>query len=79
MRISEAVGLTWDEWSDGIRATVSDDGYVFLMISAEDEKGGKDRIYPVAPEFAEMLLSVPKDQRTGYVFNLPQKGGKASV
>jgi integrase len=69
-----AIGLTWDEWSEGIRVQISGDGYVFLIIAAEDEKGGKDRVYPVAPEFAEMLLAVPESQRSGFVFNLPQKG-----
>ena len=79
LRVSEAVNLTWDEWADGIRVTVSGD-YVFLKISVEDEKGGKDRVYPVAPEFAEMLQAIPEDQRTGFVFDLPQSGGKrASV
>ena len=74
LRLSEAIGLTWDEWSEGIRVQISGDGYVFLIIAAEDEKGGKDRVYPVAPEFAEMLLAVPESQRSGFVFDLPQKG-----
>ena len=79
LRVSKAVNLTWDEWADGIRVTVTG-GYVFLKISCEDEKGGKDRVYPVAPEFAEMLQAIPEEQRAGFVFDLSQKGGKrASV
>lgn len=75
LRLSEAVHLTWDEWADGIRIQIAEN-YVFLLISAEDEKGGKDRVYPVAPEFAEMLLSVPESHRSGHVFALPQRGGQ---
>ena len=75
LRLSEAVNLTWDEWVDGIRVSVSG-GYVLLVIACEDEKGGKERVYPVAPEFAEMLLAIPEEQRTGFVFELPQTGGK---
>lgn len=75
LRISEAMSLTWDQWGDGIRIQVTD-GYVFLLISAEDEKGGKDRIYPAAPEFEEMLLAVSEPNRNGFVFSLPQKGGE---
>ncbi|MGZ0171422.1 MAG: hypothetical protein ACKVHE_17900 [Planctomycetales bacterium] len=40
-----------------------------IVIPADHEKGGKNRVYPVAPEFAEMLLSVPEFDRTGFVFN----------
>src|SRR5690606_19898698 len=40
-----------------------------LRIPAALEKGNKDRVLPMAPEFAELLLSVPKDQRHGRVFN----------
>ena len=40
-----------------------------LRIPAELEKGNQDRLYPVAPEFAEFLLATPEDQRTGPVFN----------
>jgi hypothetical protein len=42
---------------------------VTIVIPADHEKGGKNRVYPVAPEFAEMLLSVPEVDRTGFVFN----------
>jgi integrase len=44
--------------------------YVKLLIPPEAEKGGKDRVYPVTPDFAEFLLAVPMDQRTGFVFDM---------
>ncbi len=68
LRIGEALILTWDQWADGIRVDTTGE-FVVLLISAEDEKGGKDREYPIAPEFEEFLLSVPKCERKGYVFN----------
>ena len=76
LRLSEAANLTWDEYADGFRVRIDSEGLVFLLISAQDEKGGKDRLYPVAPEFAEMLRSVPEERRKGLVFDLPQKGNQ---
>ncbi len=40
-----------------------------FRIPAELEKAHKDRLLPIAPEFAELLLQTSPDQRTGYVFN----------
>jgi integrase len=40
-----------------------------LRIPAEMEKGNKDRLLPLAPEFAEFLEAVPPVKRSGYVFN----------
>jgi integrase len=37
---------------------------------AEAEKGNRDRLLPMAPEFAEFLDATPADQRTGRVFKL---------
>lgn len=68
LRLGEALSLTWDQWADGIRVDLSGK-YAKLLISAEDEKGGKDRVYPMTPDFAEFLQSVPKESRKGFVFN----------
>jgi integrase len=40
-----------------------------FRIPADREKGNKDRLLPMAPEFAELLEQVPLRQRTGFVFN----------
>jgi integrase len=49
-------------------------------LEATHEKGGKDRAYPAAPEFAEFLQETPEDQRTGYVFNpIPSRTLKGNV
>jgi integrase len=66
LRISEALTLSWD----GSELAVDLTGRrPMLRISAEHEKGHKDRLLPLAPEAAELLLSIPEDQRTGRVFN----------
>src|SRR5687768_9581479 len=44
-----------------------------FRIAAESEKGNKDRILPMAPEFAELLATVPVEERRGPVFRLPKR------
>ena len=56
-----------------------------LRIPAEAEKGNRDRLLPMAPEFAQLLQSVPKSERRGRVFKLldvdgsPLQGGRCVV
>ncbi len=69
LRITEALMLTWD--GHGIRIELSGK-YPMLNIPAEFQKSHKDELLPIAPEFAEMLLRTPVEQRTGFVFN-PQR------
>ncbi|MEO2035405.1 MAG: site-specific integrase [Planctomycetaceae bacterium] len=73
LRLGESMGLTWDTWADGIRVDMSGKSTV-LLISAEDEKGGQDREYAVAPEFDDFLRAVPEADRTGHVFNVKLSG-----
>ncbi len=68
LRLGEALCLTWDQWADGIRVDIAGD-HVYLLIPAESEKGGRDRVYPTTPDFAEFLRAVPEEQRSGFVFN----------
>ncbi len=46
-----------------------------FRIQQEADKGFEARTFPIAPQFVEMLLSIPEDQRTGYVFNPLSKEG----
>jgi len=39
-----------------------------LSISAEHEKGHRDRLLPITPDFAEFLKAVPPSERKGRVF-----------
>lgn len=43
--------------------------YGMFQIPGEAEKGGRNRLLPMAEEFEEMLLAVPESDRSGFVFN----------
>ena len=42
--------------------------FVKLIIPLESEKGGQDRIYPLTPDLAALLRSLPTVERKGLVF-----------
>lgn len=67
LRIGEALNLHWTD--EGLLRIDLSCRYPMLRIPAEREKGHKDRLLPLAPEFAEFLLAVPEAQRHGYVFD----------
>lgn len=70
LRISEALCLTWHEGEFAVDLSHS---RPMFRISAEAEKGHKNRLLPMAPEFAELIGS----QGEGYVFNpQPRRGNK---
>ncbi len=48
-----------------------------LRIDAAAEKGNRNRLLPVAPEFCRLLQRVPADKRRGKVFSVPHpKSGR---
>ena len=68
LRLAESLDLFWDDES---KLCVTQQGNeLVLRIPAELEKGNKDRLLPIAPEFADFLLKTPKSERTGRVFKL---------
>jgi len=69
LRLEESIDLWWDS-DTGLSVDLSG-RRPMLRIPAEHEKGFQDRLLPMAPEFAEMLLAVPQADRTGRVFKLP--------
>lgn len=74
LRLEESLNLWWDRF-DKISIDLSS-GRPLLRIPAEKEKGNRDRLYPVATEFAEMILAVPEKERRGPFFNVLTKEGK---
>lgn len=66
LRLSESLELTWDR-DDKLCVDLSGKRPM-LRIPAELEKGFKDRVLAIAPEFAEFLASTPEAERTGHVF-----------
>ena len=61
LRLEESLNLWWDRL-DRISIDLTS-GRPLLRIPAEMEKGNRDRLYPVATEFAEMVLAVPEQDR----------------
>ncbi len=67
LRLTEATSL---HWTDDTNLTVDLSGpYPMFLIRSAADKGNKDRAFPMAPEFAELLKKIPEAQREGYVFN----------
>jgi integrase len=72
LRLAESLELWWDNDAKLQMVFVGKD--LMLRIPADLEKGNKDRILPIAPEFADFLLRTPDEERHGRVFKLqPQK------
>ena len=69
LRLSESLSMSWDDVPGVIVVDYSDRRPMF-RIPAKAEKGNRDRLLPMAPEFAEFLDAIPADQRTGRVFKL---------
>jgi integrase len=74
LRLSEALALSWDD--DAPISVCTAGKYPALRIRAEAEKAHRDRLLPIAPEFAEFLLAVPEADRRGLVFGIYGENGK---
>ena len=68
LRREESLDL---HWTDRTRLCVEDldCDRPMIWIPGGKEKGNRDRVLPMAPEFAEFLREVPQGRRHGYVFN----------
>jgi integrase len=67
LRLSESLTLRWDSEPHAIVVDFTG-RRPMLRIPAEAEKGGKDRLLPMAPEFADFLAATPEFERHGRVF-----------
>ena len=68
LRLTESLKLHWES-DEGLMIDLHTHRFPMLRIRAEAEKGNKDRLMPIVPEFAQFLLTVPEEERTGFVFN----------
>ena len=76
LRLGEALDLWWDR-DDRLRVDYSiDPRFPMLQIPSELEKGNKDRLMPIAPEFDEFLRSTPVDDRRGRIFRPHTRRGE---
>ena len=73
LRRSEALALTWDQ--DGLFCARL--GENVFIIRADGQKSGKAETCPMAPDFAAWLSAVPEAERTGLVFRLTTRAGRA--
>ena len=75
LRLAESLELFWDR-EDKLHPILTG-RFPMLRIPADLEKGHKDRLLPMAPEFARLLENVPESERSGAVFRLDRFDGKA--
>lgn len=71
LRLGESLELYWDR-DDRLCVDLSGKRPM-LRIPAQLEKGHRDRVLPVAPEFASFLATTPVEARTGRVFKLTRR------
>jgi integrase len=77
LRLGEAINLRWDGLAPGLVVDMTG-RRPMLRIDAAAEKGNRDRLLPLAPEFARLLQRMPKARRRGKVFAVPHpKSGRA--
>jgi integrase len=69
LRLGESLVLRWDAEPGAIVVDFTG-RRPMLRIPGEAEKGGKDRLLPMAPEFAGFLAAIPEAERHGRVFKL---------
>jgi integrase len=73
LRLGESLALEWSGSKPGAILVDFSHKRPMLRIPAEAEKGNKDRLLPMAPEFAEFLAATPGVERRGRVFKLVGK------
>ncbi|HEX4488093.1 MAG TPA: tyrosine-type recombinase/integrase [Terriglobales bacterium] len=69
LRLTESLTLSWNEATGAIVVDLSG-RRPMLRIPTEAEKGNRNRLLPMAPEFAALLETVPESDRHGRVFKL---------
>jgi integrase len=74
LRLAESLNLYWDR-QDKLHP-VKPGRFLMLRIPADLEKGHKDRILPMAPEFAHLLEEVPDAEKHGPIFKLMRIDGR---
>lgn len=67
LRLKESLSLTWDD-SERLQIVTSSE-FPMLSVAGQHEKGFRDRLLPLTPDFAVWLLRTPEQDRTGCVFN----------
>ena len=75
LRLSEAMAATWDD-ADGVRVRL-DGPFPAIFIPGRMQKGRKDTVTPLTPDFVAFLSRTPETKRTGPVFTPETNRGPA--
>lgn len=67
LRLRESLEVFWDRSDDRLTVDLSG-AFPMLRIPAELQKNHNETLWPIAPEWGDMLLAVPPDDRHGPVF-----------
>lgn len=67
LRLSEALSLQWERSEEAMSVETSG-RHTMLVVPAKSEKGNRDRLLPIAPQFADFLTETPLAERFGHVF-----------
>lgn len=70
LRLTESLELRWEDAPGALVADFTG-RRPMLRIPVESENGNTHRLLPVAPEFADLLDTVPESRRRGQVFVFP--------
>ena len=77
LRLGEALDL---HWTDHSKLCVDLTGRrPKLRIQADGQKANRYEESPIAPEFAELILATPPEQRQGFVFNPLRRDGEGRL
>jgi integrase len=67
LRLRESLAVYWDRADDRLCVDLSG-AFPMLRIPAELQKNNSETLWPIAPEWGDMLLAVPAAERHGPVF-----------
>jgi integrase len=67
-RLNEIMNFSWDD-SNAIRPVWLDGAFPVISIPGFAQKNGIDETIPMLPGLEELLLSVPTENRTGWIFD----------
>jgi integrase len=67
LRLRESLAVYWDRSDDRLCVDLSG-AFPMLQIPAELQKNNTETLWPIAPEWGDMLLAVPAAERHGPVF-----------
>jgi integrase len=78
LRLVESLSVYWDRSDDCLSVDLSG-AFPMLRIPADLQKNNTDTLWPIAPEWGDMLLAVPAAERRGPVFPVQSACHSGSV